>query len=110
MTSTTAPAARPGRLALVQVLDSARRARRGTPCADDPEKWFTDETNIAAVNEAKAGCTGCPVRSRCLRLALDSDERFGIWGGTTASERQRAAGPGRAVPAAASRELEVASA
>jgi WhiB family redox-sensing transcriptional regulator len=108
MTSTTVPAARPGRRpVLVQVLDSARHR---TPCAADPEKWFTDETNIATVDEAKAGCSGCPVRSRCLRLALDSGERFGIWGGKTASERQRAARPGGAVPAAAPRELEVASA
>ena len=37
-----------------------------TPCAEDPEKWFVEETNLRAVED---------------------EEKFGIWGGTTASER-----------------------
>jgi hypothetical protein len=106
MTSTTAPEAWPARpaLSLVQVLDSARRT---TPCAEDPEKWFADEASTAMILQAKAGCQACPVRERCLRLALDNGEMFGVWGGTTASERRLSRRPG---PAAGMRELEVASA
>lgn len=37
---------------------------------------------------AKAECAGCPVRTECLAHALDTDEREGIWGGTTPAERR----------------------
>lgn len=36
---------------------------------------------------AKAICRGCPVRVQCLEHAL-AVEDFGVWGGTTASERE----------------------
>ena len=38
---------------------------------------------------AKRVCASCSVRLDCLQYALDRRERFGIWGGLTASERQR---------------------
>lgn len=38
---------------------------------------------------AKAICERCPVQRECLRFALDTDQPFGIWGGTTARERAR---------------------
>jgi WhiB family transcriptional regulator, redox-sensing transcriptional regulator len=37
---------------------------------------------------AKAVCALCPVRSECLDHAIESDERFGIWGGLTDRERR----------------------
>ena len=37
---------------------------------------------------AKSVCARCPVRSQCLMDALESDERFGIWGGLTERERR----------------------
>ena len=40
-------------------------------------------------NEAVRVCAQCPVRGRCLELALTSNERYGVWGGTTEAERQR---------------------
>lgn len=36
---------------------------------------------------AKRVCDGCPVRSECLNYALSSRMEYGIWGGTTPSER-----------------------
>lgn len=36
---------------------------------------------------AKAVCAGCPVRSECLDTALANDERYGVWGGLTDTER-----------------------
>ncbi|MFG2046169.1 WhiB family transcriptional regulator [Micromonospora sp. NPDC048935] len=57
------------------------------PCAADPEKWYDGSRN----NDAKAGCKGCPARGSCLALALETDEPWGVWGGYTATERQRLA-------------------
>ena len=107
MASKTARPVWPARpaLALVQVLDSARSL---TPCADEPDKWFADESDTRAVAEAKAGCSGCRVRQQCLRLALDNGEDFGVWSGTAASERRQLRR--QAGAAAGTRELEVASA
>ncbi len=36
-------------------------------------------------------CTMCPVREDCLEHALATNERFGIWGGTTDKERRKLA-------------------
>lgn len=40
---------------------------------------------------ALAVCAACPVREECLAHALDTNERFGIWGGTTEKERRELA-------------------
>ena len=37
--------------------------------------------------EAHAICSMCPVAEECLDHALETNERYGVWGGTT--ERQR---------------------
>ncbi len=34
-------------------------------------------------------CAGCPVREPCLEFALDTRQRYGIWGGTTERQRRR---------------------
>jgi WhiB family transcriptional regulator, redox-sensing transcriptional regulator len=34
-------------------------------------------------------CSACSVRLDCLQFALESDERFGIWGGLSERERAR---------------------
>jgi WhiB family transcriptional regulator, redox-sensing transcriptional regulator len=36
---------------------------------------------------AKAVCGTCPVVRDCLSWALDTAERWGVWGGTTPEER-----------------------
>ncbi len=41
------------------------------------------------VAEAQAVCFACPVEVECASYALDSSQRFGIWGGTTERERRR---------------------
>lgn len=38
--------------------------------------------------KAKAICRQCPVAAPCLEFALDNNEQ-GIWGNTTARDRQR---------------------
>lgn len=36
---------------------------------------------------AKTVCASCIVRQECLEQALNSGERYGIWGGLTDAER-----------------------
>jgi len=43
-------------------------------------------TELAAL--AIAVCEQCPVAQECLEGALERDERFGIWGGKTTTERR----------------------
>lgn len=43
------------------------------------------------ISAAREICHGCPVQRDCLAEAIEDDEReFGIWGGYTAPERDRA--------------------
>ncbi len=38
---------------------------------------------------AKAFCRACPARSQCLEWALETQQKHGVWGGMTASQRRR---------------------
>lgn len=65
-------------------------------CSDeDPDLFFPASEDIktladkAKVNDAKAVCDQCPVKTRCLQEALDKNVGFGVWGGTTSMERRR---------------------
>ena len=39
--------------------------------------------------KAIAICRGCQVKEECLNHALQNDEHFGVWGGTTERGRRR---------------------
>ncbi|HEY2077797.1 MAG TPA: WhiB family transcriptional regulator [Streptosporangiaceae bacterium] len=60
----------------------------------DPESFFpvsstgADQLNVT---RAKAMCARCPIRQQCLDFAIDSDEAYGIWGGTSEEERRHIA-------------------
>lgn len=56
--------------------------------AADPEVFFVDAKEVDKVAEAKSYCGICPVVVQCLTYALANDE-YGVWGGTTMSERMR---------------------
>lgn len=59
-------------------------------CHDIGDMFYVDtndESSLALA--AKRVCASCPVRIDCLAYAVDNKERFGIWGGLTATERQR---------------------
>lgn len=57
-------------------------------CAEvSPEPWFPPKGDPA--KDARAMCASCDVAAQCLQFALDNNEQYGIWGGT--SPRQRAA-------------------
>jgi len=60
-------------------------------CRDeDPELFFPITSGGPSARQilaAKAVCARCPVRSDCLRYALDDPHSYGVWGGTTDEER-----------------------
>jgi WhiB family redox-sensing transcriptional regulator len=62
---------------------------RGAP---DPDAWFpVSERGTAArqqIAEAKAACLNCPVLVECRRYAFETRQQHGIWGATTAGERE----------------------
>jgi WhiB family transcriptional regulator, redox-sensing transcriptional regulator len=58
----------------------------------DPDLFFPISGKGPAerqIARAKMICAGCPVREKCLEFALSHDQTYGIWGGTTAEDRQR---------------------
>lgn len=68
------------------------------PCrTTDPEVFFEPSGMGRGANYtrelrrrfaiAKRLCAECPVRSACLRAALDNGEAFGVWGGLDADQR-----------------------
>jgi WhiB family transcriptional regulator, redox-sensing transcriptional regulator len=58
---------------------------------EDPELFFPVGTTGPALDqlaEAKAACYRCPVASQCLTWALDTGQRYGVWGGLSEDERR----------------------
>jgi WhiB family transcriptional regulator, redox-sensing transcriptional regulator len=49
------------------------------PCTEDPEMFFAESPQD--VEQAKAMCRGCRVRTACLAGALERREPCGVWGG-----------------------------
>lgn len=52
----------------------------------DPDLWYPDHGESGSA--AKAICATCPVKIPCLEYALSREERWGIWGGVSANQRQ----------------------
>ena len=73
----------------------AVRLPAGALCAQhDPELFFPEDVTdkraaASAVAAAKVVCGLCPIRATCLETALADRRISGIWGGTTAAERDR---------------------
>lgn len=68
------------------------------PTVTDPDgyEWFDDGTIWEAFGDtsdnysgARAICALCTCRVACLNRALDTKERWGMWGGLTPIERRR---------------------
>jgi WhiB family redox-sensing transcriptional regulator len=58
----------------------------------DPEVFFPPNGARTDLDSpAKEACRSCPVQTDCLEWALDTRQRFGIWGGRTRHERRRIA-------------------
>jgi WhiB family transcriptional regulator, redox-sensing transcriptional regulator len=66
---------------------AAESWQRDAACrGDSVERFFSSEDE--AQQAALELCSGCPVRTPCLRWALSVDEMHGIWGGTTEPQRR----------------------
>lgn len=57
-------------------------------CRDRDTDLFYDCDEIG-MRRALAVCAGCEVRDECLAAAMTRREVFGVWGGTTETERRR---------------------
>ncbi len=59
-------------------------------CADYPHALFfpAPDTSAGEIEHAKAICSVCPVIDLCLEYSLETNQRSGIWGGTTEAERR----------------------
>jgi WhiB family redox-sensing transcriptional regulator len=73
-------------------LQHAISENGGVECSQLPAVFFPEDepdTYLRAkmIKVAKEVCNDCPVRLRCFDYAL-SAQMQGIWGGTTAEERQ----------------------
>ena len=54
-----------------------------------PEAWWPDADDHGDTPAmAVARCQACPARTACLDYAIAADERHGIWGATTPTERR----------------------
>ncbi|AWI33090.1 hypothetical protein DDW44_17795 [Streptomyces tirandamycinicus] len=76
----------PLRLALEEHLPAVNPLS-GAACTGTDTDAFFDGTP-SGTELAKRTCMGCLVRTKCLELALDRGDRFGIFGGLTADERR----------------------
>lgn len=47
-----------------------------------------EQGRFARIREAKTICQSCPEQAPCLAWALETDQPYGIWGGTTERERK----------------------
>ena len=75
-------------------LQEAIEKEGGVVCEQVPFVFFYEEEYETRVDEkakaklAKEICAECPVRLLCLEHALEANEQYGIWGGTTYKERK----------------------
>lgn len=56
-------------------------------CKEAGDVTFFPQTKAEA-RAALAVCAICPVRDECLDHAIETNERFGVWGGLTEKERR----------------------
>ena len=60
------------------------------PYATKKEHEVARRRRIHLEQQAKALCATCQVTRECLQFADDNDEREGVWGGLTVTERGKA--------------------
>jgi hypothetical protein len=73
-------------------LLAAIRRVGGVPCETAPKLFFPEEildqqARIVATNAAKKLCQKCPIIDQCYEYAVNAPEEYGVWGGTSATER-----------------------
>lgn len=86
----------------------------GAPCRTAPHLFFqADRERGEHVQDrialAKAICRTCTLQQPCLREAIANNERHGIWGGHTTTERDGLVKSARAREAWATRRADLAA-
>ncbi|MFU8841216.1 MAG: WhiB family transcriptional regulator [Nitriliruptoraceae bacterium] len=59
--------------------------------SEDPELFFPEGESDRYAGQIRAAlevCAACDVADACLRFAIETEQRTGIWGGTTAGQRR----------------------
>lgn len=56
----------------------------------DPDTWFPEKGGTT--KPAKRICVRCEVQTECREYALGANERFGVFGGLSESERRKLLG------------------
>lgn len=78
-------------MSMVSAGGSGRAWERWAACAmttgAERERFFP--TRGEDPRDAIELCRVCPVASQCLAYALVTDERWGVWGGLTTTQRDR---------------------
>jgi WhiB family redox-sensing transcriptional regulator len=83
-------------MSIIDFTPIAEPWMEGAVCTQtDPEVFFPERAERVKASAAKAICRRCPVRDACLEWALDNGERFGVWGGTSETDRRRLRREGR---------------
>jgi WhiB family redox-sensing transcriptional regulator len=93
----------------MSAIGTATNWRSAGACLSaDPDLFFPISSTGPAerqIERAKKICAGCSVRRECLEFALSHNQIYGIWGGTTAEDRQRERRRKRRAAAAARRRF-----
>jgi WhiB family transcriptional regulator, redox-sensing transcriptional regulator len=91
----------------MSAIGTATNWRSAGACLSaDPDLFFPISSTGPAerqIARAKQICAECSVRRECLEFALSHKQIYGIWGGTTAEDRQRERRRKRRAAAAARR-------
>jgi WhiB family redox-sensing transcriptional regulator len=53
----------------------------------DPDIFFPEKGDHTTSHAAKSVCASCPLVVECLMGAIDRNEEFGIWGGSSYKNR-----------------------
>lgn len=72
------------------IADLAADWRNEAACSGYPNSLFfpTSDAAKSQVERAKEVCGSCEVTEECLEYAFETNQRAGIWGGTTEDERK----------------------
>jgi Transcription factor WhiB. len=73
-------------------LLKAIKENDGVDCEDYPDLFFPEdiedpEKRAASIKLAKALCNACAIKDLCFTYAIETGQRFGVWGGTLGHER-----------------------
>jgi WhiB family redox-sensing transcriptional regulator len=58
------------------------------PTGPDDTLFFAPRRDVRNTRRAKLICLTCPVKDECLEYALETDCRFGVFGGLDPQERK----------------------